>query len=290
MKYCVRYSRKFNFIDKVYEFKIIYKPNHTKLLAFLDKFSDKRIIISFTEEDMQDIVLSNDLDKYAELENKNFAFLLPQINDENKITISLFIKKLKDAEIEYFFDDKVYSIDKVWELISIGVSDVYICGELGFEIKSIADRIHEANVKIRVFPDIAQSTAASGDPLTKFFIRPEDSILYNDYVDVFEFFADDKIRDNLLYTAYAKDQKWYLNLNDIIIGFEDYDPVSNISIPSQFGYIRMNCRKRCVREGTCHICDRCAELSNKLKENGLVLKEKVMTQKEYVEDEEENDN
>ena len=280
MKYCVRYSRKFNYIDKVDEFKIVYKPNHEKLLAFLELYSKKRIIISFTVDDIQEIVLSKCLEKYTSLENKNFAFLLPPINEENKVIISLFIKELKKSNIEYFFNEKLYSIDKVWEIISLGVSDVYICGELGFELKSISKRIHDAGVKIRIHPDVAQSTAVSVDPLTKFFVRPEDIYKYNDYVDVCEFFAEDKIRDNLLYSVYAKEHRWYLNLNDIILGL-DCEPVSNISISKQFGTVRLNCRKRCMREGGCAICTRCIELSRKLEEKGLVLKEREVSKEEY---------
>ena len=187
---------------------------------------------------------------------------------------------MKKSNIEYFFNEKLYSIDKVWEIISLGVSDVYICGELGFELKSISKRIHDAGVKIRIHPDVAQSTAVSVDPLTKFFVRPEDIYKYNDYVDVCEFFAEDKIRDNLLYSVYAKEHRWYLNLNDIILGL-DCEPVSNISISKQFGTVRLNCRKRCMREGGCAICTRCIELSRKLEEKGLVLKEREVSKEEY---------
>lgn len=282
MKYCVRYSRKFNYIDKVDEFKIVYKPKDDKLIEFLKLYSNKRIIISMTVEDIENIVLSHALkEKYALLENKNFVFLLPTINDDNKITISLFIKELQKNNIQFFFNDKVYSIDKVWELIDIGVSDVYICGELGFELKSISNRIHNAGVNIRVFPDIAQSTRASGDPITKFFIRPEDIQKYNEYIDVCEFFADDKIRDNFLYQIYAIEKKWYLNLNDIILGFEDYDKISNISFPNQFGIIRTNCRKKCLKETDCHLCQRCVDLVKKCEEKGVVLVQKVITKDEF---------
>lgn len=281
MKYCVRYSRKFHYIDEVDEFKIIYKPKDDKLIYFLSQFPNKRIIISMTEEDIENIILTNAFkEKYVPLENKNFAFLLPTITDNNKKSISLFIQELKKNNIQYFFDEKIYSIDKVWELISIGVSDVYICGELGFELKTIAKRIHDAGVNIRVFPDVAQSTAVSINPFTKFFIRPDDILKYQDYVDICEFFADDKVRDNFLYPIYAKDHRWYLNLNDVILGL-DTEPVNNISISKNFGIVRLNCRKRCMRTGECSICTRCVELSNLLNEKGLVLKEKEVTKEEY---------
>ena len=289
MKYCVRYSRKFNYIDKVDEFKIVYKPKDDTLIYFLSQFPDKRIIISMTEEDIENIILSGAFkEKYALLENKNFAFLLPVITDENKTTISLFIKELKSNNIQYFINEKIYSIDKVWELIDLGVSDVYICGELGFELKSISQKIHQAGINIRVFPDVAQSTRASGDPVTKFYIRPDDILKYNEYIDICEFFADDKIRDNLLYQVYAKEHHWYLNINDIILGFEDYEPISNISFPNQFGIIRSNCQKRCLKDNNCDLCHRCFNLSKICEENGVVLKENLVTKEEYDADKDFN--
>lgn len=271
MKYCVRYSRKFHYIDEVDEFKIIYKPNDDKLIEFLNLYSEKRIIISFQLKDMQDIVLSNALkEKYSTIENKNFTFLLPSINEENKKTISVFISALREYNIPFFFDDKVYSIDKVWELIEIGVSDIYICGELGFEIANIADKIHEANVKIRTFPDIAQSTRVSGESLTKFYIRPEDIEFYEDYIDVCEFFANDKTRDNVLYQIYAINKQWTNNIKDIIIDFNE--EISNLSFPKSFGEVRTRCNKKCLKNGKCQICHRAKELSTVLTKNELHLK------------------
>ena len=77
MKYCVRYSRNFEYKEEISEFKLIYKPNDKKLIDFINFYSDKRLIISLTEDDIRDIILSNKLkEQYASIESKNFAFLL----------------------------------------------------------------------------------------------------------------------------------------------------------------------------------------------------------------------
>lgn len=268
MNYCVRFSRKFEYTDEIAEFKIIYKPRDKKLLEFLDYFNDKRFIISITVDDMPELVLSNLWKDYAE--RKNFTFLLPEINDDNRKIISLFIKELKSNNIPFYFEDKVYSIDKVWELIDLGVSDIYISGELGFELAEISDRIHEAGVKIRVFPDVAQSVRAGGDSVTKFFIRPEDVDNYEDFVDVMEFTLNDKERDNILYKIYAINKKWTHEIKDIILNFDD--EISNLSFPSSFGEVRTHCRKRCLKNGNCQICFRAKELSNYLNSKEIHLK------------------
>ena len=279
MKYCVRYSRNFEYKEEISEFKLIYKPNDKKLIDFINFYSDKRLIISLTEDDIRDIILSNKLkEQYASIENKNFAFLLPAINEDNKKTISLFIPQLIEYKISFFFNDKIYSIDKVWELIDLGVSDVYICGELGFELANISTKIHDAGVKIRVFPDIAQSTRGGGESLTKFYIRPEDIYNYEDYIDICEFFADDKTRDNVLYKVYAKNKHWYHNIQDIILNFDD--DISNLSFPKSFGEVRTRCNKKCLKNGKCKICYRAKELSTVLTKNGLHLKETDETDNE----------
>ena len=46
MKYCVRYSRNFEYKEEISEFKLIYKPNDKKLIDFINFYSDKRLIIS----------------------------------------------------------------------------------------------------------------------------------------------------------------------------------------------------------------------------------------------------
>ena len=44
---------------------------------------------------MMDIVTNKALEKYSAIEKKNFSFLLPAINDENKKIISLFVIEIK---------------------------------------------------------------------------------------------------------------------------------------------------------------------------------------------------
>lgn len=272
MEYCVRFSRKFEHIEDIKEFKIVYKPKDEKLIDFLNYYNDKRFIISVTLDNINEIVLSKSLEKYVEIP-KNFTFLLPEINDENRKIISLFIQELKQYQIPFYLEDKVYSIDKAWELIDLGVSDIYVVGELCFELADIAEKIHESNVKIRVFPDVVQSIRSGGDSIIKFFIRPEDVQYYEDIVDVMEFAANDKVRDNVLYKVYAVNHGWSKNIGDIILNFNE--EISNMSFPKSFGEIRTRCRKRCLKNGNCKICYRAQELSEVLNKNELYLKDNL---------------
>lgn len=100
------------------------------------------------------------------------------------------LQKLREKGIPYFFSKYFTTIDEVYEAILLQPSDMYICEELGFSLDRISKLLHSHNIKVRVFPNICQSSANKIPPIKKFFIRPEDIPLYEQFVDVFELVAD----------------------------------------------------------------------------------------------------
>ena len=68
---------------------------------------------------------------------------------------------------------------------------MYICEELGFSLDKISDILHSNNIKVRVIPNICQSSFSETNSLLTFFIRPEDIKYYIKYVDVFELLTDE---------------------------------------------------------------------------------------------------
>ena len=82
-------------------------------------------------------------------------------------------------------------------------TDMYICEELGFSIDKISKILHNNNIKVRVIPNIAQSSWADTPSLLKFFIRPEDISNYAIYVDTFELIAPQQ-QQALIYKMYKQ--------------------------------------------------------------------------------------
>ena len=156
--------------------------------------------------------------------------------------------------------------------IDCGVSDIYIANELGFYLGDIAPYIHEKNVIIRAFPNVAQSIIEKTPVISKFFIRPDDVYLYEDLIDVFEFFGSLN-RQSVLMEIY-KEETWSDILDLIIIGLNlDLD---NRLFNPYFGEARVNCRKRCTF-GKCNICKRSFTLGETLRDQ---LVEEYMEAKE----------
>jgi hypothetical protein len=178
-------------------------------------------------------------------------------------------KLMKKNNIPFFFNRHANSWDEIMGLLSTGVSEIYVCEELCFDLPTIADIAHMVDVKIRVIPNICQSKWENTPSLKQFFIRPEDMPIYEQYVDVFEFWGD-KRTYNVLYETYALKRKWFGPLKEIILGFEG--ETDNKCIIPTFGEVRSRCGKRCNKGKNCHICEKIDKLASALAERELYVK------------------
>lgn len=162
------------------------------------------------------------------------------------------VEGIKDMGIDFFLDTKIDTLDKLLGVVNLGVSDVYICNELGFMLKDVSAFCHYRQIKVRVYPNVAQSsTDLEIEPFKKFFIRPEDLHLYEDYVDIIEFYCKELDKQMTLYEIYHKDKSWNDDLSIIILGLDKN--LINSSIPPIFGEVRLNCKKSCGLN-RCDIC------------------------------------
>ena len=159
MKYCIDFQKGFKYINDVDEITIIYRRKDTSLIDFLLEHQKQRINIYIKDEE---------------------DFL-----EYNCIKIFDAIEK----EHRYFFEDFVHDWDTLWGYINLKPSSIYIAEELGFEIKAVAELLHSFGIEVRCFPNVAQSSWTKTSGLKKFFIRPEDTVWYEPYVDIYEFFG-----------------------------------------------------------------------------------------------------
>ena len=155
------------------ELKIKYQPADRTLETFLETYKDKAIIIDVSEnfEDIDAQLLKGLYKKYKYIKiafNFNRDFLL----------------RAQKYEIPYFFTDYVTSIDKLIGLMEYLPTDMYICEELGFFLPKVSKILHDNGIRVRVFPNICQSSFSETPSLKTFFIRPEDIFFYAQYVDI----------------------------------------------------------------------------------------------------------
>jgi hypothetical protein len=103
----------------------------------------------------------------------------------------------------------------------------------------------------------------------KFFIRPDDVELYEDYVDTLEFVGPGD-RLSVLYEIYTSG-KWLGDLKELIMGFKEELPFPNTGVAPYFGQQRIKCKHRCMIN-QCELCDEIRTVAEMMKDNGLELR------------------
>lgn len=257
--FCLNYYPHEKYLNDADQLKIKYRPADRTLEDFLKTHQHISIVIDVSDvfEETDATLLKALHDKYS-----NFKISFDFNNKEH-------LSRAEKYQIPHFFLNPVTSFDQLHGLIQYHPTDMYICEEMGFYIFWISKLLHENNIKVRVFPNICQSSFAETPSIKTFFIRPEDVSIYSNYVDIFELVSD-KDRQKVLFKIY-KQQKWFGKLQEVISSFKD--DVDNRCLMSAFGNLRTRCKKRCMyNPNGCRTCDRFVELANSLKQNRIIVK------------------
>lgn len=257
MKYNLTFNKE-NYKEEIDEYNILLNKNILKIVPGI-KFKRLNLEVTAINQDLLDIVF----DYYEELKSRteNGIYLKFMISP-NLETIT----KIKEKKIPFFLNTPVTN----WEslnlyLDTLGVSDVYIGEDLGFDIQSVKAIAAARNVQVRFYPYVSCFDMG----IKTFFIRPEDISYYEDYIDVLDFTNLPISKQNIYYEIY-KDKKWYGNLKEIF-------PALNIDLDSRyivplFGKKRVYCQRKCLKGQKCNLCDTIADLSKVLKENNIIVK------------------
>ena len=260
--FCLDYIPFKDYLKDVEQLKIYYRPADRTLQDFLKEYQNKSIVI-----DVQDSFTEIDAELFKGLEEKyqNFRLIIDFYNKEH-------LKRIQKSQIPFFFSNYVGTIDEMYGLINYNPTDMYICEELGFSLDKVSKILHDKHIKVRVLPNICQSSFPDTPSILKFFIRPEDITYYsNGLVDIFELITDTK-RQNVIYKIY-KQGYWAGPIKQIIPSFKD--ELDSRFLMDYFGIIRSKCGKRCLyKPGSCDICHRFEELADTFKENNIFIQKK----------------
>lgn len=262
MRYAVHYNRTFRYFDEVDEVIFDYKGSEA-IVDFIPKTLkeyQKAIINLIQIKDVAEVI--SYLNKLKTL-HSNFVVQISLFNQTN------IIELLQDNEIEYMFADFARDYDTFYTMRELGAKEIYIVEGLAFNLRNLQEIRKEEGLSLRVFPDIAQSARGTTyviPPVTKFWIRPEDTELYEQYVDVFELCRTDD-KQSVIYEVY-KNQQWLGQLEDIILDFDT--TLDNTSLDPRFGQERINCGKRC-NYGRCNLCTEMEDLAARFKLVGITI-------------------
>ena len=257
--FCLNYYPAQKYLQEAEELKIKYRPADRTLEDFLKVYQNKSIIIDVSDafEEIDAKLLKGLSDKY-----NNLKVIFDFYNTD-------YLSRAQENEIPFFFKNPVTTIDQLHGFLKYNPTDMYICEELGFSLDKISNILHSNNVKVRVYPNICQSSFSDTSSIKTFFIRPEDISFYATFVDVFELISD-RERQRVLYKIY-KQEKWFGKIKDIIPSFKGN--LDSKYLNESFGIIRSRCGKRCLyKTGSCNICDRFIELADTLKDNKIVVR------------------
>ena len=273
MNFCVPFVKQFKYLnqEKV-EFNINFKPEIEKLDNFIQKYGSHRINLIISN--------SNNIDNYDEF--FKIIKVLRKKNPECELITCLpyYIKQLEEKinenELPHYYNEIITTWDKFQGYLTLNITDIFISGDIAFNIKIASEKAKKNGKKLRCYCNIVQSGWLEGNSLKTFFIRPEDIELYNNYIDSMEFFIDDlkdSVKVNVVYEIYVKNQFWFGKLKEIIHGYNGEE--DSRLIIAKFGEQRLNCGRRCLQcspySSCCQICDRIIELGEILDNRGLMV-------------------
>lgn len=253
MKSCIEWRKGFKYLPEIDEFNIDFKNKQIKLKQFLDLYAQSqrvniRLPKNYKPEDVDLLIAAYE-------HGYNIRIVVPPLVVLQKITAP------------FYFSEPCWTWDQFMSCISLGVTDVYISGDLGFELDKVSKVAKENNIQVRCYANIAQANEWEdwSDGIKKFFIRPEDIDIYSEYVDVIEFYGSVE-RQNVLYEIYFKDKEWNGKLREIIQGIKN-DVNNYYLLGEEFAKRRIRCDRGCLKGKNCKLCDRLIDLANSLEES-----------------------
>ena len=212
MKSCIQWRKSSKFLSEIDQFNIDFKDKKRQLIQFLDIFAisqrvNIRVSNTLTLNQIQLLIA------LKEQKNYNIAICFSKkYSDENESAFNIFITH----EIPCYFYDFIDNWDEFTGYCNLGVSDIYITGQLGFDLERAAAIAHQKNIQLRCYANICQSRwSKNNSGLKAFFIRPQDRQIYEGYIDVLQFNLkkEDLQQQEVLYQmnkqAFAKEWEKY---------------------------------------------------------------------------------
>ena len=265
MKYAIKYRSDFRDFENVDEVIFPYIKGSENIVEFIPKKlkkQEQRAIIDISSLTIKIEDVMPYLNKLKEV-HPNFVVQISYPEQKD------VIRFLQDNEIKFMFINFVNNYDLLYTLMKYNPTDIYIVEGLCFDLVNL-QVIRNAGTQLRCFPDITQCarwTSAEISEMQKFWIRPEDTEIYEEFIDVFEIFHTDD-RQSVVYEIY-KQRQWEGNLNMLLICSSELD-IENTAIDPHFGPKRVNCKRRCML-GKCDYCSEVEKFAKEFDKTGFAI-------------------
>lgn len=258
--------------DAVAEFNILYnrqENNFETLMEFVQEYPNTRINIEFVGDVSASSVVT--------LRRLNSEVYVRLVEGNNNFQ---YIKELKEKDCPFFFDvpfcaENYCELDA---LIALGVSDIYVSGDLCYNLPEVSKYCHSNGVKLRTVLNRIPNTAfdKGSNPRSMIF-RPQDRRVLEHYIDTFEFDCGGYIYDwsefDVLYRAWFVREHWHGDLAEINKDLTIEYP--NDTVFPHFTEYKISCERRCNKRisNRCSKCEQFLEIAETLRDKGVALTE-----------------
>ena len=248
MKYCLRSNQRFNYLQKADEIKVPY-DDRASIFKLIERYPGKTIILEIPNRiDITDI-------DWTEMNNNK---ILTQDNFICCVSSYEMGIECGNQDIKFYYGYPINSFYELQAAANLGVCYVRLAPPLLMSL----DKVKKFNIPVRAVPNVAyQQYLPFGDGVCGGWIRPEDTKLYEEYIDVYEFEDCDINKEQALYRIYAEKQAWPGQMGMLFTNF-NYGTVLNRMVPSDLAEKRIKCGQRCQTNNGCHLCYRALDLAN----------------------------
>lgn len=176
--------------------------------------------------------------------------------------IDLVERYKKDYKVCFYYG--VADWEALSDLYNIGLRTFLLDGALAMSLPKV--KKYYPDITIRIHPQGSINKLVDNNSPNMFFIRPEDLLHYEDFIDVIDFLESGE-REEVFYDFYCRgyyNAPLYLLIPQLS---PDYD-VNNSCISNAFGRYRLDCGLKCrTPRSHCNICQneiRSAQIVEKL--------------------------
>ena len=244
MKYCIAGRHQYSTLRDADEVRVRYEDKD-RIIDFVERIPDKTIIMDMPNFDVDYPTWH----MYDEKFEGGFCLALYQLTRA---------QELNEEGIKWYWPFPITSYYELREILMLNPTYVLIGAPLSFDLDNVR-KVVGKDIKIRMTCNCARPAHlivnADLKGFTGHWIRPEDGDTYGKVVDVLEFDAvrDDLKKEAALLHVYKDNKTWPGNLNLLLTHLNVN--VDNRAILEEIGERRMNCKQRCMRNGTCHFCE-----------------------------------
>lgn len=237
MKYCVSGRQSISVIAAADEIKMKYQDRN-RAIDYITNFPDKTIIIEIPKDTID--VDWQLLQKYNEI--CTLVLCLYDLKD---------VAKCVNYNIKFYWAYPITSYYELKGILDLNPYYILLGAPLSFEVETIHNK---TNAYIRLIANVAYNAYIPRENgVCGAWIRPEDVIYYEPYVNALEFDGVDLTAEKTLLHIYKDNKEWPGDLNFLIKNL-NYN-VDNRALPDGFGSVRIRCGQRCMKNNICHYCE-----------------------------------